>query len=137
MKKLNRQHVLDEVYRHFITQGQPAGTNADGNACYHSDRNGQDCPCAIGLFDPDMYLARAQEQGFPQGIRHLIDDDPYLITRVFDVDTYGETDVQFLQHVQSAHDQSVNSADFKQTLIDELGDVADTFKLVNPHAVAA
>src|SRR5699024_9138914 len=124
MKNLNRQYVLNKVYRHFITEGHPAGVNAQGMPRYHGTRQGRYCPCAIGLFDKKKLLLRLDGDQFFDNFSDIVsiaDNEPNLIERIFDIDDYSEVDVQFLNFLQRAHDRSVTlTNDFVSALIREI-----------------
>ena len=110
MRNLNYQAVLNRVYRHYVVERQPPGI-VDGRIHYHQlDDDGNDCPCAIGLFDTHDLLSGSLFEP-PDGldpessdIDTLYLDCPELLADVFGVDSLSWDDVRFLSRVQSKHD---------------------------------
>lgn len=105
MRSLNYQAVLDRVYRHFVIDRQPPGI-VDGVVLYHqTDHNGNECPCAIGLFDTEQVLDHTIETNLEcPYVDNLYLDCPELLADVFEVDSLSRDDVHFLQSIQGKHD---------------------------------
>lgn len=94
MRNLDYQAILDRVYMHFVIDRQPPGI-VDGHILYHqTDHNGNECPCAIGLFDAGRRLDHT-DSGCPN-VENLYLDCPALMANVFNVDSLSREDADFL-----------------------------------------
>ena len=102
MRKLDYQTILDRLYRHFVIDRHPPGVN-DGYISYHqTNAAGNDCPCAIGLFDTDFRLDNPQL--CEKSVDEIVERHADVLTEVFKIDDLTWHDVCFLDAIQQKHD---------------------------------
>lgn len=135
MPTLDPQAILDRVYRHFITDERPPGIRA-GHIVYHQrDSQGNDRPCAIGIFDDQWQLDDSvfRNQQCPD-VEDLFYEELTLLCEIFGVDRMTKEDMTFLQAIQTAHDDlaqkyEANPERFRLELIEALNALANRYEL--------
>jgi hypothetical protein len=97
---LTKQHILDKVYDHFITEGKPRGYNPVVGRCVYrgSCGWGQDvCECAVGIFLPPGHPGH----NHPGSAMDLLRNFPDLNEAIIN-------DGPFLQSIQALHDRKIH-----------------------------
>lgn len=100
---LNKEHILDKVYKHFITRDKPFGINEEQTCCSYQDG------CSIGIFltkEQAFYMDRFT------GRLGLCHKALRFLSKVFNSDI-NEDEYSFLATLQKIHDISAANKDKK------------------------
>jgi hypothetical protein len=94
------QEILDRVYHHFLVEKKPPGIDPERahQACVYRRADDPSCGCAIGILVPDPLLPHLQIGSIRKNL--LL----YPVIQEF-FQTY---EVEYLQGLQTAHDQAIN-----------------------------
>ena len=111
---MDKQAIINKVYRHFVTEDKPYGYNHADKSCQY--RNLYGAVCAVGLLSSAEYV-----EGEP------IEDQPGHVLLALGVE--DSFDITFLSSLQRAHDHSAMDGDSKGRLAEKLFTLAKTHNL--------
>lgn len=123
---MNKQNLVDQIFKHFITDKQPAGYDLEKKSCTYTNP-----PCAIGIFftEEDLQLLKETygDLGYSDEIESMISDLyscgkklssalDYFVDEERETEYYHELSegpdeiitysATFLRELQQAHDHS-------------------------------
>lgn len=101
---MDRQEVINKVWKHFVTDGEPYST-CDGACAYRGDKGTK---CAVGLLIPDDKYKPSYDAD-ALAIKKLVLRHPE-VKEILGISS--EDDVLFLSELQRCHDSSSCFSDF-------------------------